>query len=108
MKRINTTPQEMVAFYQNLAQSQGHGDETFAKFQKNIVKAVEDILDDVNHPSELDIDFAVDVTVKGMILFSWVIGRRMDVRNRGMILLIKVNGYDITIKYMLLCTKVKE
>ncbi|XP_053394072.1 uncharacterized protein LOC123525854 [Mercenaria mercenaria] len=68
LKRIDMTPMELYELYKNLkarAHGQGQGDEQFAKFQQNIVKAVEDILKEVNHPVELDFDLSLDISVKG-------------------------------------------
>jgi hypothetical protein len=71
LKKINMTPQEMFDLYKSLkAKAQGQGDEKLAKFQQNIVKAVENILKEVNHPTELDFDLSLDISVKGKYSFK--------------------------------------
>ncbi|KAL4237133.1 hypothetical protein ACF0H5_005514 [Mactra antiquata] len=70
LKRVDMTLNDLYDLYNELkarAEGQGKMDDDIlsAKFQQNIVKAIDSILKIVNHPVELDFDFSVDLILQG-------------------------------------------
>ncbi|XP_052777595.1 uncharacterized protein LOC128214920 [Mya arenaria] len=69
MRKTDMTLSDLYALYK-MAQGQGHaqgssqGEEKVAKFQRNIIKAVNAIIDKVNHPG-MNFDLGVNLKLKG-------------------------------------------